>query len=522
VLPAALMWGASFPLALASVASRGQDPGKLVGGVYASNTVGAILGALVFSMVIIPQAGTQWAQRCLIVLAAISALIALFPYLLQGFSKSKPGEGQRSFSPRGAGVTLVILGVLPFLALTVAPVPWISVAFGRLAATWMASCVPGIISESEIPADGGSYRYCTYVGEGMNVSVAVTKTSSGWRYFHGAGKVQASSEPEDMRLQRMLGHLSVLARSNPDDVHDVLVVACGAGVTAGSFIPYPSVKNIVICDIEPLVPKVVTPMFGNENYHIVDGIDKENPHMVSGKQVRVVYDDGRHYIRTLERDQKYDIITSDPIDPWVKGCAALNTIEYYRMCKSHLKPGGIMSLWIPFYESNEETTKSVIATFFEVFPNGILFSNDSSGAGYDAVLLGQAETAKIDIGALQSRLERPEYGIVRQSLVEAGFGTHGTRPGQESLEIALDLLGTYAGSAADLKEWMANAQINTDRNLRLQYLAGMWVNTYAGTEILQAILKHYRYPDGIFAGSEEQVQALRQVLGASGRHERTR
>jgi spermidine synthase len=518
VLPAALLWGASFPLALASVASRGQDPGRMVAGVYASNTVGAILGALAFSMIVIPQVGTQWSQRCLIVLAAVSALIALYPYLTAVLAKSKPAEGQSVFSLRSAGLTLVTLGLLPFLALSVAPLPWISVAFGRLAATWMASCVPGIIAESEIPVDGGSYRYCTYVGEGMNVSVAVTKTSSGWRYFHGAGKVQASSEPEDMRLQRMLGHLSVLARSNPDDVRDVLVVACGAGVTAGSFVPYPSIKSIVICDIEPLVPKVVTPMFGNENYHVVDGIDKENPHVVRGKQVRVVYDDGRHYIRTLGREEKFDIITSDPIDPWVKGCAALNTIEYYKMCKSHLKAGGIMSLWIPFYESNEETTKSVIATFFEVFPNGILFSNDNSGAGYDAVLLGQAETARIDIGALQSRLDRNEYSAVRQSLLEAGFGTGG----QQSSDIAVDLLATFAGSAADLKDWMRNAQINTDRNLRLQYLAGMWVNTYAGTEILQAILKHYRYPDAIFAGTEDQVQSLREALAASGRHERTR
>ena len=81
------------------------------------------------------------------------------------------------------------------------------------------------------------------------------------------------------------------------------------------------------------------------------------------------------------------MITSDPIDPWVKGCAALNTVEYYQMCKSHLKPGGIMALWIPFYESSESTSKSVIATFFKVFPNGIIWSNDQNGSGYDAVCL---------------------------------------------------------------------------------------------------------------------------------------
>ena len=121
----------------------------------------------------------------------------------------------------------------------------------------------------------------------------------------------------------------------------MLVVACGAGVTAGTFLLHPEVKRIVICDIEPLVPTTVTPMFGKENYHVVDGIALENPHMVDGKQVEVVYDDGRHFLRTTR--EKFDIITSDPIDPWVKGCAALNTVEYYRMCRDHLNPGGIVS-----------------------------------------------------------------------------------------------------------------------------------------------------------------------------------
>ena len=298
-----------------------------------------------------------------------------------------------------------------FLAMGVARVPWEMVAFGRFSATWIPWSVPGIVAEKDVPVNSGSsvYRYCTYVGEGMNVSVAVTKSTSGWLYFHGAGKVQASSDPQDMRLQRMLGHLSVLARSNPDEVKDVLVVACGAGVTAGSFVPYPYIQRITICDIEPLVPKVVTPMFGKENYHIVDGIDKENPRRVNGKEVKVVYDDGRHYIRTLPREEKFDIITSDPIDPWVKGCAALNTIEYYQMCRDHLKPGGVMSLWIPLYESNIETAKSVIATFFQVFPNGILFSNDTNGEGYDAVLLGQVEPTVIDLDALQARLDSGDY-----------------------------------------------------------------------------------------------------------------
>jgi len=527
VLPASMLWGASFPLALAAVASRGQDPGRMVGGVYAANTVGAILGSLLFSMIVIPQAGTQWAHRCLILLSTVSALIALMPLFVPGRQDAQPDEKAAPkpvFAYRNATLMLVSLVIIGFLVHAVSQVPWEMVAWGRFSATWLSQCVPGIVAEKDVPVSHGSavYRYCTYVGEGMNVSVAVTKSTSGWRYFHGAGKVQASSEQQDMRLQRMLGHVSVLARRNPDDVKDVLVVACGAGVTAGSFIPYPFIKNIVICDIEPLVPKVVTPMFGEQNYHIVDGIDKQNPHMVNGKEVKVVYDDGRHYIRTLPDDAKYDIITSDPIDPWVKGCAALNTIEYYEMCKAHLKPGGVMSLWIPLYESNVDTAKSVIGTFFKVFPNGILFSNDLNGEGYDAVLLGQVEPTQIDLDALQRRLDSTEYRQVKESLMDVGFGMVGGNPasGPNERGVAIDLLATYAGRATDLQDWMRDAQINTDRNLRLQYLAGMWLNTYMGTAILDGILHNYKFPDQVFIGSEERVQMMKQALGEIGRRDR--
>ncbi|MGH7669142.1 MAG: fused MFS/spermidine synthase, partial [Gemmatimonadaceae bacterium] len=80
VLPAALLWGASFPLALAAVAEPGQDPGRLVGGVYAANTVGAIVGALLFSIFLVPAIGTQNSQRALMVLSAAAALLLLVPF----------------------------------------------------------------------------------------------------------------------------------------------------------------------------------------------------------------------------------------------------------------------------------------------------------------------------------------------------------------------------------------------------------------------------------------------------------
>ena len=100
--------------------------------------------------------------------------------------------------------------------------------------------------------------------------------------YHNAGKVQASSEPQDMRLQRMLGHMTTLI---PPDAKRVVVIGCGAGVTAGAVSVDPVVTNETIAEIEPLVPKVVSEYFGEHNFNVV-----KNP------KVHVSIDDGRHYV----------------------------------------------------------------------------------------------------------------------------------------------------------------------------------------------------------------------------------
>lgn len=467
ILPAACLWGASFPLALASVALPGQDPGRLVGSVYAANTIGAIIGALGASMVAIPLAGTQQSQRLLIILSGIAGLLLFEPFREDPASE-KPQARSLGILRKVSIVAPAVLAA--WLALAVAPVPPLLVAYGRYVATW--------IGKADI----------IYTGEGINASVAVSQLDDGVRNFHISGKVEASSESQDMRLQRMLGHIPALFHPKP---HAVLIVGCGAGVTAGSFVVHPDVDRIVIAEIEPLIPTVVAKYFSQENNNVV-----RDP------RVQVIYDDARHYVLTTT--EKFDVITSDPIHPWVKGSATLYSKEYFEMVKEHLNPGGVVTQWVPLYESDLDVVKSEIATFFEVFPNGTIWSNERNGKGYDVVLLGQAGPTKIDVDALQQRLGLPEYQPVARSLAQVGFHS------------ATDLLSTYAGQGPDLRSWLAHAEINRDRNLRLQYLAGMELNSYQNEYIYADMLSHRKFPEDLFTGSEQLMLILRSALGRAG------
>jgi spermidine synthase len=287
-----------------------------------------------------------------------------------------------------------------------------------------------------------------------------------------------------MRVQRMLAHLPAMLHPGP---RSVLIVGCGAGVTAGSFVVHPGIERIVICEIEPLVPRVVARYFASENHGVV-----------GDPRVEIVFDDARHYILTTR--EKFDIITSDPIHPWVKGSASLYTQEYFEMCKERLNPGGMVTQWVPLYQSDEATVRSEIATFFRVFPYGTIWGNDDSGNGYDIVLLGQNGPARVDMDGLQDRWSSQAYRTAAASLAEVGFRAPG------------DLLATYAGRAAELAPWLANAQINRDRNLRLQYLAGMGLDSSLETTIYMHMLAYCQYPENLFVGSGESREELQRAL----------
>src|SRR5205085_798145 len=162
VLPGAVLWGASFPLALASLASRGQDPGRLVGSVYAANTIGAIIGSLCASLLLVVWLGSQHAQQLLILVSALSGLLVL----------STGGSDEASSAGFQYGGTIAIIAAAAcagLLSRTVHPLPGIFAAYGRYTATR--------IGQADV----------RYVGEGWNATIAATSLARRLLDYHNAG-----------------------------------------------------------------------------------------------------------------------------------------------------------------------------------------------------------------------------------------------------------------------------------------------------------------------------------------------
>jgi spermidine synthase len=449
LLPPTLLWGASFPFALAATSTTGQDRATLFARIYASNTLGAIAGALAATLLLVAWVGSQRAEQLLIALSAAAAVLLLLPRALPA---------------------LLAVTAAAVLIYSVPPLPKLLIAYGRYAATW--------VGRGEV----------VYAGEGMNSSVAVARFPNNVLTFHVAGKIQASNVPRDMRLQRMLGHLTTLTTDHP---RSVLVIGCGAGITAGAVSIDPRVERVTIVEIEKLVPRAASAWFSESNFNVI-----HNP------KVQVHIGDGRHYL--LRTKEQFDGITVDPLDPWVKGAANLYTKEFLEAMKQHLNPGGVVTMYIQLFETNREAVRSAVATFFEVFPNGSIWGNTYEGRGHDMVLLGQVAPLRIDLDAMEQRMGyhggASGASQIPQSLAEIGMNS------------PEELFATYAGRSSDLTQWLKGAAINRDRNLRMQYLAGIGLDLDDSASIYAGMLAYRHFPEDVFTGTEGRVDFLRDAV----------
>jgi spermidine synthase len=212
------------------------------------------------------------------------------------------------------------------------------------------------------------------------------------------------------------------------------------------------------------VPLVAGEFFREENYDVLND-----------PRTELIIDDGRHYLATTE--ETFDIITTDPIHPWVKGAAALYTAEFYEFAKARLNPGGLAAQWIPFYETDEQSVKSQIYSFAQAFPHMSVWNGLAGDGGYNVTLLGQLRPLDVTMSQVIENFSRPK---VRESLSDVGFS---------SVPVMLDL---FAGVTEDFEWWLADAQLNRDRNLRLEYLAGRALNAQLADEIYRNMISRTR------------------------------
>jgi len=222
--------------------------------------------------------------------------------------------------------------------------------------------------------------------------------------------------------------------------------------------------------------------------------------VISDPRVQVISDDARHFLATTS--EKFDVITSDPIHPWVRGNSVLFSREYYSIVKTRLKPGGLATQWVPLYETSEAAIKIQMRTFMDAFPNGTVWNSEEADQKYDVVLLGQNDPLLIDVDSVQKRIDaNPQLS---QSLADVKLGA------------ATDLFATYGIGAKDLGGWLEGTPVNTDFSLKLEYISGLAFNLQAADDIYKSMVRARRFPEGLFIAPPDVERGLRERILKKG------
>ncbi|MGH7150169.1 MAG: hypothetical protein ACREIU_05710, partial [Planctomycetota bacterium] len=352
LLPVGLLSGAGFAVLLRLATGAGERPGsEAAGRLYAWNTTGSVLGSIVGTFALLPLAtrggGLAW-------LAGGQVLLAVG-------SSALDGRWRRA---------LCFLLFLPLAAfLPIRP----DLSSLRLA-----------INVADAARYGPKEAIRRLEVDGPGASVSVLEGEWG-RTLRVNGKVVASTAFIDARNQYLLGHLPALMHPDP---RTGLVVGLGTGMTAGALSVHPGIG----VDVVELASEVV-PAAGEFN--------DWNHGVLQRSNVRLVLDDGRHFL--LSTDRRFDVITSDPMHPWVSGGGSLYSLDYFRRIRARLEPGGVAAHWLPLYEMRPEEMRSVIATFGQAFDHAALWI-----AFQDAILLGSDAPLLPRPEELARRMRAPE------------------------------------------------------------------------------------------------------------------
>ncbi len=380
VLPAVFM-GISLPLITGIVAESKNEIAGTVGKVFSANILGTVLGSLAAGLVLIPFYGikTGFLTGIFINLAA-AALITSFIPVENRITKLVP-----------AGIFTALF----LLIVTIIPGPNIKASaagvYRRLGA------VPSKSYEVFIKSFEKGNVLFYEEGSGSNVAVIDNNDGTGNRALFINGNANASNT-EDMPTLVLLGQIPLLLHGGPEDV---FVAGLGSGITAGSVLSH-DIKNLVCAEISEEV--VAASAF----------FTKENNNCLKDSRFRLRSEDARTVLELSPR--KYDVIISDPYNPWMSGSTNMFSAEFFELCRSRLNRKGIMAQWFQMYDMDDEPLLLLLNTFSSVFPNSQLWASKSG----DVILIGSEEEIQINPIVFHNRFYSP---AVLKNLKSAGINT---------------------------------------------------------------------------------------------------
>ena len=389
VFPAAFVAGLQFPLLIALLGRGRERVGSDVGLAYAWNTAGGIAGSLAGGFGLLPllSATGTW-----VLVVCLLCGLALLSLLLSGRAS---GGGLRASMPAGAAAASLLLLTAsgPTGAWRHSPIGAGRVEFGKASPNTIRDWLRG------------RRRDLAWQKDGVESSVALRKASDGYAFVI-SGKIDGSSRG-DAATQVMGGLIGAALHPEP---RRALVIGLGTGSTAGWLAAVPSIARVDVVELEPAILRVA------EDCAPVNADVLHNP------KVRIDIGDAREWLLT-SRDQ-YDLIFSEPSNPYRAGISSLFTEDYYRAARSRLAPGGIFLQWLQAYEVDSGTVQTVYATLGAVFPEVETWYTKQD----DLVLASTAEPVAYDAVRLRERLAQEPFGSAMERAWRArgleGFLSH--------------------------------------------------------------------------------------------------
>ncbi len=423
MLPATLALGAVMPLVVRIIAPAGADhAGPIVGRAYALNTLGSIVGSFLGGFVMLPVLGVE---RGIHVAGATSMLLGV------ALVMQRPRALKWVAGAALAGALLIAVG------------PRWDVR------TWTAGMFRMYLATT-VYRDGWSpHGEVVFHEDGVATSVTVERQTDGVGVsLKVNGKVDAS-DIGDMPTQILSGLLPVMLHPDPEDV---LVIGYGSGVTPGAVLQAP-VKKVTVAEIESAVYAASNQHFAHVNHRPADD-----------PRTSLVVDDGRNFL-LRNAGREFDVIISEPSNPWMTGAASLFTQDFFTIAKSRLAPDGVFLQWLQLYELGPDNIHALIRTFHASFEYVVMFTPDPRSN--DTFLVGARHPLKLDRKRLAAMLEDP---ALRKELDRAEV----RRPE--------DMIGLFLVGGEDIPRLVGPGPLNTDDNSLIEYAAPKDLLTFAASD----------------------------------------